>query len=263
MFSKVKVSIFYTSLQRDNRQSRHPFSLVDNNTYTQHTTVINKIRFKDVCARSLDSIDNNNTLTSPCRLEITTDTYFLKFHKINQTTTRMKLLVVGLLPLLATAFVTPHGAVTKSRQSLSSLDMYTASTIDISEMAPRDVYSMTEWAVGYGVQMAPGVELSSNDGVDFFLVANQGIPAGSAAVFVPAQLVLSSTNIQTEFSVALVQSEEVLQRNGATNRLPLFRLMVKILAEYEKGDQSPYFPWLNAMPRLFYNGVAMTGTELC
>jgi hypothetical protein len=23
-------------------------------------------------------------------------------------------------------------------------------------------------------------------------------------------------------------------------------------------DQSPYFPWLNALPRLFYNGVAMT-----
>jgi hypothetical protein len=35
-------------------------------------------------------------------------------------------------------------------------------------------------------------------------------------------------------------------------------LMVKIMAEYEKGEESPYFPWLNSMPRQFYNGVAMT-----
>ena len=35
--------------------------------------------------------------------------------------------------------------------------------------------------------------------------------------------------------------------------------MVKILAEYENGQQSPYYPWLNAMPRQFFNGVAMTG----
>ena len=32
----------------------------------------------------------------------------------------------------------------------------------------------------------------------------------------------------------------------------------RILAEYEKGDQSPFFPWLNSLPRQFYNGVSMT-----
>lgn len=35
-------------------------------------------------------------------------------------------------------------------------------------------------------------------------------------------------------------------------------LLYRILAEYEKGDQSPYFPWLNSLPRQFYNGVSMT-----
>ena len=53
-------------------------------------------------------------------------------------------------------------------------------------------------------------------------------------------------------------SENALANLGETNRLPLFRLMVKILVEYENGDQSPYYPWLNALPRLFFNGVAMT-----
>jgi len=33
---------------------------------------------------------------------------------------------------------------------------------------------------------------------------------------------------------------------------------VKILAEWEKGDQSPWYYWLNSLPRLFNNGVSMT-----
>jgi hypothetical protein len=52
---------------------------------------------------------------------------------------------------------------------------------------------------------------------------------------------------------ALVQME-----NGLQMRLPLFRLMVKILAEWDAGMESPYFYWLNSLPRQFYNGVAMT-----
>lgn len=42
-------------------------------------------------------------------------------------------------------------------------------------------------------------------------------------------------------------------------RLPLFRLMVKILAEYERGMESEFYVWLNSMPRVFNNGVSMTG----
>jgi hypothetical protein len=45
---------------------------------------------------------------------------------------------------------------------------------------------------------------------------------------------------------------------GTAKRLPLFRLMIKILAEYEKGQESPFLPWLNSLPRVFYNGVSMT-----
>ena len=134
------------------------------------------------------------------------------------------------------------------------------STIDLRPSSSgRDVSSMEEWARGYGVQTAPGVELTSQDRQDYGVSTSQNIPAGSPVMFVPAQLVLSSSAIQQEFAGSLEASEQLLTQVGATNRLPLFRLMVKVLAEYEKGDQSPYFPWLNSMPRLFYNGVSMSG----
>ena len=34
--------------------------------------------------------------------------------------------------------------------------------------------------------------------------------------------------------------------------------MAKILVEYEKASDSIYFPWLNSLPRQFFNGVSMT-----
>jgi len=120
---------------------------------------------------------------------------------------------------------------------------------------------MVDWCLGYGAQTAPGVEVTqadfSNPG-NWGVKTTQAIPKGGPVMFIPAQLVLSSGGIQQEFGGSLGQAEQILAQHGASDRLPLFRLMVKILVEYEKGEQSPYFPWLNAMPRIFYNGVSMT-----
>ena len=133
----------------------------------------------------------------------------------------------------------------------------------------RDVQPMVDWCLGYGAQTAPGVQVAPgiagkaghsirDNRENYGVKTSQAIPKGGPVLFIPAQLVLSSSNIQQEFGGSLGQSENLLAQYGASDRLPLFRLMVKILAEYEKLDQSPYFPWLNALPRTFYNGVSMT-----
>ena len=71
--------------------------------------------------------------------------------------------------------------------------------------------------------------------------------------------------MEQEYGANLVSAEHVLTQltDGTEKRLPLFRLMVKVLVEYEKGQDSPWFPWLNSLPRLFYNGVSMTGKINC
>jgi len=128
------------------------------------------------------------------------------------------------------------------------------------ETAQREVYAMEEWATQYGVQKYPGVELFTADGSDYQLVSQAQIPAGTSVLGVPAEVCLSATAAVNEFGNSLQQAEQFLVQldQGTQRRLPLFRLMAKILAEYDKGEQSPWYPWLNAMPRQFYNGVSMT-----
>ena len=129
------------------------------------------------------------------------------------------------------------------------------------EWVQRDVYSMENWALSYGAQKGDGVELFSNDGSDWSLIANSNMPAGSPVLFVPAEVMMASNAIAEEFGAGISQAEQALvaMDQGTAQRLPLFRLMIKVLAEYEKGQESPYFPWLNSLPRQFYNGAAMTG----
>lgn len=128
------------------------------------------------------------------------------------------------------------------------------------EMAQRDVYAMEEWATQYGVQKMDGIQLYSEDGSDYQLISQTQISAGSPVIFVPAGMVLSSNAVVEEFGGALQQAEQELVNidQGTQRRLPLFRLMVKILAEYQNGPESPFYPWLNSLPRQFYNGVSMT-----
>jgi len=128
------------------------------------------------------------------------------------------------------------------------------------EYAQRDVYSMEEWATQYGTQKAEGVELYTADGSDYQLITNAPVGAGSSVIIVPSSIVLSSNAVAEEFGGSLEAAENALvaMENGLAQRLPLFRLMIKILYEYEQGQNSAWFTWLNSVPRMYYNGVAMT-----
>ena len=134
-----------------------------------------------------------------------------------------------------------------------------ATAVSVDENAPRDIGSFEQWAANCGVQRAEGIQLTTEDGDDYFVTTTQSLPAGSPVLFVPNQMVLSSVAAEQEFrSPNLLEAEAQLAQADMRDQIPLFRLFVKILSEYEKGDQSPYFPWLNAMPRRYYNGVSMT-----
>lgn len=145
--------------------------------------------------------------------------------------------------------------------SFESAQQY-STLVDISEASPRNVAPLQEWANQAGIQTIQGVQVTQSplghnnpDGQDYTLMTTQDIAAQTPILYVPAQVTLSSTDTVDQLGGNLQAAENALER---ADRLPLFRLVVKILSEYEKGLDSPWSPWLDALPRRFNNGVAMT-----
>ena len=106
-------------------------------------------------------------------------------------------------------------------------------TVNLSSSVERDIYAMSDWAAGYGVQQAEGIQLNSYDGKDYFPTAQVGIPAGSPVMCVPSDLVISSSKSAQEFGANLSACENQLVQAGLQDKIPPFRVFFKILAEYE------------------------------
>mmetsp|Transcript_26622 Transcript_26622/g.56251 ORF Transcript_26622/g.56251 Transcript_26622/m.56251 type:complete len:443 (+) Transcript_26622:135-1463(+) len=136
----------------------------------------------------------------------------------------------------------------------TKLDSYLATTIDISESAPRDVTPLYDWAANYGVQTSPGFELTTEDGLDVYAITNQNIQADSPIVLVPNELILTGSKARMEFGTDATRAERDL---NLSDHMP-FYLFLKVLKEYELGAESPWYPWLNSLPRYYSNGASMT-----
>ncbi|KAL7527524.1 hypothetical protein ACHAXR_001997, partial [Thalassiosira sp. AJA248-18] len=169
----------------------------------------------------------------------------------------------------AAAFATPLRRCTSAAQCcrspprplyLSAIDRGYDTPINIEEIAPRDMQTFEDWSYNYGIQRAEGHQLSYNDdGTDIFAMTTVDMPAGSCALVVPEQLILSSNKAMAELRTNdMSPAEKILFSVNADEELRQYYLMVKILVEYEKGEESVWFPWLNSLPRYYTNAASMT-----
>ena len=140
--------------------------------------------------------------------------------------------------------------------SASPLSAY----IDIDEQVERDVGTMDEWATMCEVQRADGFQLTTEDGYDYSAMTTADIPEGSPILCIPGNMIISTSSVRAELS-GQEAAVDYLTRVGGGDQVGQFFVFLKIMAEYEQCDQSPYFPWLNSLPRLFFNAIAMTGTH--
>jgi len=132
-----------------------------------------------------------------------------------------------------------------------------AAYVDIDEGAPRDIATMDQWVASCGVQRAEGFELTSEDGADIRVTTSVDLPAESPVLFVPNAMILSAQQSMQELG-RVEAAEQRLVSAKAAEHVPNFYLFLKILMEYEQGDQSGWYPWLNALPRYYSNGASMT-----
>jgi len=59
-------------------------------------------------------------------------------------------------------------------------------------------------------------------------------------------------------SGGIAQAVDQLDRIGGRNSVADFYLFIKFLVEYEAQENSPFHPYLDSLPRLFYNSISMT-----
>jgi len=105
-----------------------------------------------------------------------------------------------------------------------------------------------------------GLQFQYNiDGSDIYACTNTDMAAGTPVLYVPENLILTSSKAMAELQTVDMQpAEKILYSVNADTELRQYYLMIKLLVEIEKGEESPYFPWLNSLPRYYTNAASMT-----
>ena len=135
--------------------------------------------------------------------------------------------------------------------------------VNINEDSPRDITSFDEWATMCGVQRHTGYQLTADQQNDsynnVYPITTEDIPTDSPVLFVPNEMIISSNIAKQELdSYQYYDFETIVHNNIQQNEIQYFYLMIKILMEYEKGIESPFFQYFNSLPRFFTNGASMT-----
>jgi hypothetical protein len=136
--------------------------------------------------------------------------------------------------------------------------------VDISEHSPRNVISLYDWAADFGIQICDSLRLvnSGDDGddhLDICASTNNFIPAGSPVIYVPIESMLMGSFARSEFGDDAYGAEMYLADAGKDAPTILhFYLFLKIIKEYELGDESLWYSYLDSLPRYYSNGASMT-----
>ncbi len=118
------------------------------------------------------------------------------------------------------------------------------------------------WAVNCGLQTSDGFDVRCNadeDGLDDACVTtNQDLPRDSPILFVPAEVMMTGQMARQELGGGATGAEQMLSGFYGPEEMSKFYLFLKLLREFELGEASPFFQYLNSLPRFFSNGASMT-----
>eukprot|EP00985_Skeletonema_marinoi_P017012 scaffold9252_cov160-Skeletonema_marinoi.AAC.3 len=131
--------------------------------------------------------------------------------------------------------------------------------ISITENAPRDTITITDWAINYGIGLGDTFQLTAaqqDDAIhdDVYTITSQPIAPSTPILSIPSNVILTGSMARQELGSQTFGAEDSLL---LSDHQP-FYLFLKVLTEYELGDQSPWYYWLNSLPRYYSNGASMT-----
>jgi hypothetical protein len=164
----------------------------------------------------------------------------------------------------STAFQTLNQQlVVDQRNSITQLRS-TTPLVSLERTAQRQIEQFQGWAGSCGVQAENGFCLQGQmvDGVeDYFAATSTGAAKGSRVLYVPGEMIISSSLIAQEYEGYVDASLQILAEMNMQHLHKHFHLFLKLLVEYERGSESPYIPWFEALPRKWNTAVSMGKTR--
>jgi hypothetical protein len=145
-----------------------------------------------------------------------------------------------LLLLLLLTCVTPSTSFTlfihkppPISTTLSSTAYGYEQPINIEENAYRDIDALQNWAYNYGIQQCESFTLASSQPeygqADIYAATVDEIPTGTTVLYVPEELILSSSKAMNELrGPEMLPAEKVLSSINADSELRHYYLMIKV-----------------------------------
>ena len=152
----------------------------------------------------------------------------------------------------------------KRTSTTTTTTRVSASVLSVEETTPRTYDNFAAWANHYGLIISPAFSLTEATEGDWSVMAGAtGAKKDEELLHVPQMLILSSKRAEEEdFPNGIGSIVQFFDQKGAKDLVPQFFLFLKVLKEYELGQESPYFPWLDAMPRKFSTAVCFDDFEM-
>ncbi|VEU36590.1 unnamed protein product [Pseudo-nitzschia multistriata] len=175
--------------------------------------------------------------------------------------------------LISTTKITALSAFQSSEQASHKTSSRCSTYTDVDQPSSslatdgnlnRDIKALESWAQGQGVSKGNGFVLSENNIGDWSVSVTDAGRSGELVLQIPSSLVLSSAVIREEKEIFDNSSAaiEFLKSNKLDSQVDQFLLWLKVLREYEKGEESKFHPWLSSLPRTFSNAICMDEVEL-
>jgi hypothetical protein len=163
--------------------------------------------------------------------------------------------------LLFSAFAASCAEAFQVQQQTVRVPTKVFSSISLERTTPREIGQFQDWAVQCGVSPENGfslVETLVEENEDWYAATASGGAQGSRVLFVPNEMILSSARIAEEYAGYVDPALKVLGSKGLMNLEQQFYLFLRVIVEYERGAESPWYPWMAAMPRKWDTAVSMT-----
>lgn len=177
---------------------------------------------------------------------------------------RLSMLAVVLLLLGRTdAFQTNSLTCSGDDPTRSSSCSSTIRDTILDSKLPRDLNSFKAWSKDSGILLVDGLNLSSSpEGDDWSLTLSKSLGEAQCLLTIPNSLILSSTKIRQEIGTDTSKAVDYLKAKNIEDQSHQFDLWIRLLQEYELGENSRWHGWMQSMPRTFNSAVSMDEMEL-